>query len=80
MLSEHHDLVSELPEYKERIHELKTSDAHFSKLFKQYEDVNKVILRSEKEIDVVCDEELEDLKKKRLALKDEMVKMLSNDA
>jgi uncharacterized protein YdcH (DUF465 family) len=80
MLSEHHDLAHELPEYKELIHDLKMNNAHFSKLFDEYEEVNKKVLRSEKEVEVLCDEELEDLKKKRLLLKDEMVEMLSKAA
>lgn len=33
MLGEKHDLVHELPEYKDRIHELKTSNRHFANLF-----------------------------------------------
>lgn len=33
MLVEKHDLVHELPEYKDRIHELKTSNRHFANLF-----------------------------------------------
>lgn len=80
MLSESHDLATELPEYKERIHELKMSNTHFSNLFSKYEEVNKKILGSEKEVETFCDEELEDLKKTRLDLKDEMVSMLSDDA
>ncbi len=35
MLGEKHDLVHELPEYKERIHELKMNNHHFSKLFNE---------------------------------------------
>jgi uncharacterized protein YdcH (DUF465 family) len=32
MLLEKHGLVHELPEYKDRIHELKTSNRHFANL------------------------------------------------
>lgn len=76
MLEEHHDLVHELPEHKEAIHNLKTTDAHFKKLFDSYEDVTKEILRIEKEIEAASDVRLEDLKKNRLALKDEMVEII----
>ncbi|MBA4135475.1 MAG: GTP-binding protein, partial [Flavobacterium sp.] len=30
---EKHDLLHEFPQYQEKIHELKVSDAHFRKLF-----------------------------------------------
>ncbi|TNE31614.1 MAG: DUF465 domain-containing protein [Alphaproteobacteria bacterium] len=76
MLEEHHDLVHELPEHKEAIHTLKTTDAHFKKLFDEYEDVTKEILRIEKEIEAASDERLENLKKTRLALKDEMLEII----
>ena len=76
MLEEHHDLVHELPEHKESIHSLKTTDAHFKKLFDEYEEVTKEILRIEKEIDAASDERLEDLKKMRLSLKDAMLVMI----
>lgn len=76
MLEEHHDLAHELPEHKEAIHSLKTADAHFKKLFDEYEDVTKEILRIEKEIEAASDERLEDLKKTRLSLKDEMLEII----
>ncbi|TVQ82244.1 MAG: DUF465 domain-containing protein [Micavibrio sp.] len=76
MLEEHHDLAHELPEHKEAIHILKTTDAHFRKLFDKYEEVTKEILRIEKEIEAASDERLEDLKKTRLSLKDEMAVMI----
>jgi len=76
MLEEHHDLVHELPEHKEAIHALKTADAHFKKLFDQYEEVTKEILRIEKEIEAASDERLETLKKERLVLKDEMLEII----
>ncbi len=37
----HHDLASELPEFREKIHQLKLDDSHFSKLFDEYHQVNK---------------------------------------
>ncbi len=76
MTAEHFDLANELPEYKERIHVLKTSNNHFAKLFDEYDAVDKHIKRVEQEIETVSDTFAEDLKKKRLHLKDELVKML----
>lgn len=75
---EHHDLAHEFPELKEQIHVLKTQDAHFHKQFERYDTVTKDIERLEKEEIPVSDPTLEEKKKERLALKDELYKMLTN--
>lgn len=80
MLSDNHDLVNEYPEYKDQIHNLKMSDAHFAKLFNEYDEVNKEILRIEKEIEASSDERLENLKKQRLLLSDQMVNIIQKAA
>lgn len=79
MFGEHHDLVHELPEYKDKIHEMKTSNAHFAKLFEEYDEVDHEIRRIEQEIETPSDEYTEELKKKRLHLKDELFAMLKED-
>ena len=76
MLGEKHDLVHELPEYKERIHELKISNHHFAKLFNEYDELDHLIRRCETEVDVHADDYVHDLKKNRLALKDELLKII----
>lgn len=80
MLGEKHDLVHELPEFKERIHELKISNQHFSKLFDEYDELDHHIRRCETEVEVHADDFVEELKKRRLALKDELFAMLRNPA
>jgi uncharacterized protein YdcH (DUF465 family) len=40
MSLEKHDLIHELPEYKEAIHLLKTNSAHFAKLFDEYHELD----------------------------------------
>jgi hypothetical protein len=80
MAAVHHDLVSELPEYKEQIHNLKTSNAHFAKLFDEYHVVNREVLRLEAEGVPVADEAFESLKKQRLTLKDQLYSMLKSAA
>jgi uncharacterized protein YdcH (DUF465 family) len=77
MFAEHHDLLHEFPEHKDKIHELKTHNAHFSKLFDEYHDVDKELRRVQQEIETPSDQFVEDLKKKRLALKDELFAMIS---
>jgi uncharacterized protein YdcH (DUF465 family) len=80
MHNEPHDLVHELPEFKDAIHEMKMSDNHFKRLFDEYHTVNKEVHRIEQDIETTSDAYAEDLKKKRLALKDEMYQMLQKKA
>jgi uncharacterized protein YdcH (DUF465 family) len=76
MLGEHHDLASEFPELKDKMHSMKMENAHFAKLFDAYHHVNRDVIRMEQEAQVVSDETLEDAKKTRLKLKDELYAML----
>ncbi len=73
---EHHDLIHEFPEHRERIHEMKMQDAHFSRLFDEYHQVTKDVERMESEIEPVCTATEEKAKFKRLKLKDELFAML----
>lgn len=76
MQGEHHDLIHELPEFREKIHELKISNNHFAKLFDEYHEVDHEVRRIEQELETPSDEYTEELKKKRLHLKDELYSML----
>ena len=76
MFGEKHDLVHEFPEHKERIHQLKISDRHFEKLFDEYHELDHQILRMEEGIETPSDEVLEELKKKRVYLKDQLYSMI----
>lgn len=76
MFGEHHDLVHELPEYREKIHEMKLGNAHFAKLFDAYNEVEHEVRRIEQGVETPSDDYTEELKKKRLALKDELFQML----
>ncbi len=76
MLIEKHDLVHELPEYRETIHDLKMNNHHFSRLFDEYHDVEHEIHRIETDGGNTSDEYLHERKKKRLQLKDELFQMI----
>lgn len=76
MQIEHHDLVHEFPEYKDRIHNLKMENKHFASLFDQYHEINKQIEAAEKNDLPISDEHAETLKKQRLELKDKLYAML----
>lgn len=71
------DLAHEFPELKDKIHTLKATNAHFAKLFDQYESVSKELHRIEEEIETPGDAYIEEAKKKRLTLKDEMYSLLT---
>jgi len=72
MSVEKHDLIHELPESKEAIHYLKINDHHFRNLFDQYHEVETDVHRFETGAENTSDEHLEDLKKQRLHLKDQL--------
>ena len=67
-----HELADEFPGRGDRIHELRMSDAHFAKLSDEYHVNNREIHRGETNVEPMDDVRLEDLKKKRLALLDEI--------
>jgi len=72
-----HDLAEEFPQHAARIQALKSDDAHFAKLCDQHHRINREIHRGETNIEPMDDSRLEDLKKKRLALLDEIVTFLN---
>lgn len=76
MQGEKHDLIHELPEYREQIHALKTHNHHFARLYDQYHEVEHEVRRIEENVEVASDEYLEERKKLRLRLKDELFDML----
>lgn len=79
MQLEHHDLAHEFPEFKDAIHDLKMTNAHFAKLFAEYAETDKEIRRIEKDIEMVSDAYAEEVKKKRLMLKDRVYGVLRGE-
>lgn len=75
---EKHDLLHELPEHQEAIHELKMTNAHFARLFEEYHDTDKEVHRIEEQIETPSDEYTQERKVRRLALKDELLKMIQD--
>jgi len=71
-----HELAEEFPEAAEKIHALKTSNAHFAKLADEYHELNRQIHRIETDVEPASDEHQTELRKQRLALKDEIFAML----
>ena len=65
-----------LHEYKNEIHELKQSNAHFAKIFEKHNALDNTIEHVENGDTPMTDMELETLKKEKLLLKDEAYKMI----
>lgn len=78
MLNEKHDLIHELPEYRDEIHNLKTSNNHFARLFEEYHEVDHEVHRIETGIETTSDDYLEEKKKQRLHLKDELLVIIKS--
>ncbi|MDH5369078.1 MAG: DUF465 domain-containing protein [Gammaproteobacteria bacterium] len=76
MLNEKHDLIHELPEHRETIHNLKMTDDRFAHLFEEYHNVDHEIHRIEIGVETTSDEYLEEKKKIRLNLKDKLLRMI----
>jgi uncharacterized protein YdcH (DUF465 family) len=76
MHNEQHELAHDFPEYKERIHTLKTSNAHFRQMFDEYHELDRQVHRAETDVEPMGDESLEELKRKRIRLKDELYALL----
>lgn len=73
---EKHDLHHEFPEFEQEIRQLKMDNAHFSRLFKEYHEVDHEVHRIEVGVESTSDEYLEEKKLARLHLKDELFTML----
>jgi len=71
------ELITEFPEHAFKITTLKTKEPHFARLYEEYHEVNRAIHRAETNIEPTDDVHLEEMRKKRLKLKDELYGMLT---
>lgn len=74
-----HSLHDEFPQHAELLHRLKVSDTHFQTLADNHHDVNREIHRIESGVEAASDERLEDLKKQRLALIDQVAAIIARE-
>ncbi|SDW10318.1 Uncharacterized conserved protein YdcH, DUF465 family [Albimonas donghaensis] len=72
-----HELAEALPGEAANISARKASDPHFARLAEEYHTLNREIHRGETNVEPMDDLRLETLKKKRLALLDEIKGMLA---
>jgi uncharacterized protein len=72
------DLASDFPGQEERIHALKTSNNHFARLFDEYDELNRTISRIETRVEPTTEDVEEEMKRRRVRLKDEIAAMLTD--
>ena len=72
-----HTLAEEFPGQTEAIHKLKTSNPHFAKLLKEYDEVNDQVHLAETNVQPMEQFAEEDLRKRRLRIKDAIAQALA---
>jgi uncharacterized protein len=75
-----HELAEEFPNAADRIHALKETDGHFARLADEYHAVNRQIHRIETNVEPASDVFQTQLRKHRMALKDEISAILNAPA
>lgn len=71
-----HELAADFPEFADQLHVLKLTDAHFQTLADRYHQINRSVHRAETNIEPTTDERLINMRKQRMALKDEIYGIL----
>lgn len=71
-----HELAEEFPDKQELMTKLRASDAHFARLSEEYHEVNRAVHRAETRVEAISQEGEEELRRKRMALKDQIYGML----
>ncbi|MFT5649269.1 MAG: hypothetical protein ACJAXK_000161 [Yoonia sp.] len=72
------ELAQEFPQAIAQMHDLNASDAHFAKLSSDYHELNRAVHRAETDVEPTSDDHLTDMRKQRLALKDQIAAYLNN--
>lgn len=74
------NLADDFPGQVERIHQLKTNNLHFARLFDEYNELNRTIHRIETRVEPTTEDVEEELKRRRVQLKDELAAMLADES
>lgn len=72
-----HTLGEEFPGQLDAIHALKATDERFARILVEYDEVNDRIHRAETRVEPVSNDHEEELRKRRLALKDAIANALA---
>lgn len=68
------------PEYRDLISRLKASDAHFARLFHEHNELDQKIKNVEDGIETAPPEAVEEMKRAKLRLKDDLYSLLRRAA
>ncbi|MBL1421519.1 MAG: DUF465 domain-containing protein [Alphaproteobacteria bacterium] len=71
-----HELNEEFPEYADKMHELKISDPHYVEMADEYHEINREIHRLEIGNEHLSHFDEEQIRKKRMVLKDKIYSYL----
>jgi uncharacterized protein YdcH (DUF465 family) len=71
-----HELGDDFPGQADLIHELKTTNAHFANLADRYHEINRAVHRAETDVEPTDDLHMAELRKERMALKDQIAAAL----
>lgn len=80
MFGEVHDIPHEFPEYQDVIHTLCNNNSEFQRLYSEYHALDNEIREIEQNVEPVSDTYAEDLKKKRVFLKDKIYATLRHNS
>ena len=72
MLSEHHDIDHEFPEFHQKLEALVAADAEFAAQVAKHDKIDNEIRELEEMGQPIADEEIEKMKYQRAQLKDEI--------
>tara|TARA_R110000850_G_scaffold133971_2_gene255132 strand:- start:1475 stop:1717 length:243 start_codon:yes stop_codon:yes gene_type:complete len=75
-----HELNEEFPQQAEQIAALKLSDTHFAKMSDDYHRLNRAIHRAETDVEPTSDDNMQKMRRERLALKDQIAAYLRENA
>jgi len=75
-----HQLITDFPDLADKISALKLEDTHFSRLMDDYNELNDQVHLAESNINPMEDLALTALRKRRMALKDELYGILTASA
>ncbi|MEJ8561078.1 YdcH family protein [Yoonia sp. GPGPB17] len=71
-----HELMEEFPDQVDVMHALKEKDAHFARLYDEYHEINRAIHRAETDIEPTDDLHMNEMRKQRMLLKDQIAAAL----
>ena len=72
-----HELADDFPGKADKIHALKQEDAHFAKLADAYHEINRAVHRAETGVEPVSEQAEQEMRRKRMGLKDQIAGILS---